>query len=133
LLAGFAVADESVPICYGYGCIAQAQIRFSDAQLDEVRRQLALAVDAENERKLLAAAIGRLYGWAGEQSDIRNDRGGNYADGHAPGRDGLHRSLDVYDAPAALARSAETTCAGIACWSRRCGIGRWFSRRTGRR
>ena len=84
--AGFAVADESVPICYGYGCIAQAQIRFSDAQLDEVGRQLALAVDAENERKLLGAAIGRLYGWAGEQSDIRNDRGGNYADGHAPGR-----------------------------------------------
>ena len=84
--AGFAVADESVPICYGYGCIAQAQIRFSDAQLDEVGRQLALAVDAENERKLLGAAIGRLYGWAGEQSDIRNDRGGNYADGHAPGK-----------------------------------------------
>ena len=84
--AGFAGADESVAICYGYGCIAQAQIRFSDAQLDEVSRQLALAVDAESERNLLGAAIGRLYGWAGEQSDIRNDRGGNYADGHAPGK-----------------------------------------------
>ena len=84
--AGCAGADESVAICYGYGCIAQVQIRFSDAQLDEVGRQLALAVDAENERNLLGAAIGRLYGWAGEQSDIRNDRGGNYADGHAPGK-----------------------------------------------
>ena len=57
--AGFAVADESVPICYGYGCIAQAQIRFSDAQLDEVGRQLALAVDAEHveEQELGVRAV----------------------------------------------------------------------------
>jgi len=79
-------ADEVVPICYGYGCIAQAQITFSEAQLREIGRQLSVAVDAENERKLLAAAIGELYGWAGQQSDIRNDRGGNYADGHSPGK-----------------------------------------------
>ena len=84
--AGVTVADEIVPICYGYGCIAQAQVHFSEAQLREIGRQLAVAVDAENERKLLAVAIGELYGWAGQQSDIRNDRGGNYADGHAPGK-----------------------------------------------
>jgi len=86
LCAGAAAADETVPICYGYGCIAQAQVHFSEAQLREIGRQLAVAVDAENERKLLAVAIGELYGWAGQQSDIRNDRGGNYADGHAPGK-----------------------------------------------
>lgn len=93
LLSGLALvwacavgADEVVPICYGYGCIAQAQITFSEAQLREIGRQLSVAVDAENERKLLAAAIGELYGWAGQQSDIKNDRGGNYADGHSPGK-----------------------------------------------
>jgi hypothetical protein len=93
LLSGLALvwacvvaADEVVPICYGYGCIAQAQITFSEAQLREIGRQLSLAVDAENERKMLAAAIGELYAWAGQQSDIGNDRGGNYADGHVPGK-----------------------------------------------
>ena len=35
---------------------------------------------------MLAVAIGELYGWAGEQSEIGNDRGGNYADGDAPGK-----------------------------------------------
>ena len=35
---------------------------------------------------MLAPAIGRLYAWAGEQSDIHNDRGGNYEDGHVPGK-----------------------------------------------
>ena len=99
--AGAAAADETVPICYGYGCIAQAQVRFSEGQLREVGRQLSVAVNAAEERKLLAAAIGELYGWAGQQSDIRNDRGGNYADGHVARENGLHRSLDVDDAPAA--------------------------------
>ena len=84
--AGLAAADEVVPICYGYGCIAQAPIRFSEAQLREIGRQLSVAVDAAEEREMLAIVIGELYGWAGQQSDIRNDRGGNYADGHAPGK-----------------------------------------------
>ena len=51
-----------------------------------MRRLLLAAVNAAEERKLLGGAIGRLYGWAGEQSDIRNDRGGNYADGGVPGK-----------------------------------------------
>lgn len=86
LAAGVATADEAVPVCYGYGCATEAPIRFSDTQLEQIHRRLAAAVDAENERNLLGAAIGQLYGWAGEQSDIRNDRGGNYADGHVPGK-----------------------------------------------
>jgi len=86
-LAGLpAAADESLAICHGYGCQAQAEVRFSEAQLAEIGRRLAAAVDAAQEREILGAAIGRLYGWAGEQSDIRNDRGGNYADGHVPGK-----------------------------------------------
>jgi hypothetical protein len=79
-------ADESVPVCHGYGCLVQAEIRYSEAQLAEIGRVLAVAVDAENERKIIGETIGRLYGWAGEQSDIRNDRGGNYADGSMPGK-----------------------------------------------
>ena len=85
-LAGAARADEAVRICHGYSCIAQADIRYGEAQLGEVRRLLLTAVDAAEERKLLGDAVGRLYGWAGEQSDIRNDRGGNYADGGIPGK-----------------------------------------------
>ena len=84
--AGVAAADATVPICHGYGCNAQVRIHYSDRQLREVGQQLAVAVDPAEERKMLSAAIGRLYGWAGEQSDVRNDRGGNYADGHAPGK-----------------------------------------------
>jgi hypothetical protein len=81
-----AVGDESLAICHGYGCQAEAEVRFSEAQLSEIGLRLATAVDAANEREILGAAIGRLYGWAGEQSEIRNDRGGNYADGHVPGK-----------------------------------------------
>ena len=83
---GLATADEALAVCHGYGCQAEAPIRYSDAQLDEIGRQLARAVDAENERELLGPAIGRLYAWAGEQSEIHNDRGGNYEDGHVPGK-----------------------------------------------
>lgn len=86
LLAGVAVADESVRLCYGYGCLVQADIRYSEARLREIGRLLQSAVDAADERKMLADAVGRLYGWAGEQSDIRNDRGGNYADAGVPGK-----------------------------------------------
>jgi hypothetical protein len=81
-----AAGDASVAICHGYGCQAVAEVHFSEAQLAEVGRRLAVAVDAASEREILGAAIGQLYGWAGEQSDIRNDRGGNYADGHVPGK-----------------------------------------------
>lgn len=84
--SGAGAADETVPICYGYGCLAQTDIRYTEGQLGEVRRMLFAAVDAENERKMLAEAVGRLYAWAGEQSDIHNDRGGNLDDGYVAGK-----------------------------------------------
>ncbi|PKO91208.1 MAG: hypothetical protein CVU16_08295 [Betaproteobacteria bacterium HGW-Betaproteobacteria-10] len=86
ILPSLAVADAIVPICYGYGCLVQDDIHYSDARLGEIRRQLNAAVDAKNERKILADVIGQLYAWAGEQSAIRNDRGGNYADGVGSGK-----------------------------------------------
>lgn len=86
VVAGSAAADESVRICYGYGCLVQVDIHYDEAQLREIRRLLDKAVDPVGERQALAVAIGRLYGWAGEQSAIHNDRGGNYADGAVPGK-----------------------------------------------
>lgn len=85
-LSGPALADATVDVCYGYGCLVQAEIHYSAAQLKEIDRQLHAAVDPSDERKLLSLAIGRLYRWAGEQSAIKNDRGGNFADDGRPGK-----------------------------------------------
>jgi hypothetical protein len=86
LCSGLSVADETVSVCYGYGCLVQTAIRYSEGQLGQVRRMLLAAVDAESERKILSEVMGSLYGWAGEQSAIHNDRGGNYADGNVSGK-----------------------------------------------
>lgn len=86
LCSGLVQADEAVRICHGYGCLVEADVRYTEGQLGVIRRQLASAVDAENERKSLAEAIGHLYRWAGEQSPIHNDRGGNFNDDNLPGR-----------------------------------------------
>jgi hypothetical protein len=91
LLLGLAFAsavrgDESVSVCHGYGCLVQEDIAFTDARLTMLGNALKLAEDAASERAILAGVIGRMYAWAGEQSDIRNDRGGNYADAGIPGK-----------------------------------------------
>jgi len=85
-LAACVQADETVSVCHGYGCQAQAGVRYTEEQLGDVRRMLFATVDAENERKTLAYVVGLLYGWAGDQSEIHNDRGGNYADDNVPGK-----------------------------------------------
>ena len=79
-------ADETVRVCHGYGCEFQVRIRYSEGQLGQIRRMMLAATDAATERGVLAVTIGRLYGWAGEQSDIHNDRGGNYADDNVSGK-----------------------------------------------
>ncbi|KAB2926738.1 MAG: hypothetical protein F9K30_05805 [Dechloromonas sp.] len=84
--AGAAVAGERLLVCHGYGCQAQDEVRYSEGQLGEIRRLLFAADDAGGEREHLAVALGTLYGWAGQQSDIRNDKGGNFADEGVPGR-----------------------------------------------
>ena len=81
-----AVADETMLLCHGYSCLAEADIHYSEGQLGDVRRLLLTAGDPAGERHALAEAIGMLYRWAGEQSDLHNDRGGNYADGYVSGR-----------------------------------------------
>jgi hypothetical protein len=79
-------AAEELSICYNYGCLAQARITYSNAQLAWVHARLATARDPAAERAMLAEVIGRLYAWAGRQSPIWRDRGGDYADDVADGR-----------------------------------------------
>ena len=75
-----ALADEKVNVCFNYGCLAQAEVVYSEAQLAQIAGLLGVALDAGEERAAIGVAIGRLLGWAGEQTPIAADRGGNYAD-----------------------------------------------------
>lgn len=75
-----ATADERIEVCYNYGCNSVVQVRYSEAQLDWVRKQLAGARNPVQERAQLGQILGRLYYWAGQQSPIHADRGGNLAD-----------------------------------------------------
>lgn len=84
--SGLAAAEERVDICYNWSCVAQAEVVFDDRRLREIEGLLQLADSDEAERALLSLAVGQLYRWAGEQSPVRNDRGGNYLDDDADGR-----------------------------------------------
>lgn len=82
---------ERVSVCFNYGCLSQAEVAFSDSQLQEIQRLFARTENAEQEREVLSVAVGRLLGWAGEQSPIAADRGGNYAD------DAVYGKMDCID------------------------------------
>jgi hypothetical protein len=86
LTAVAAQADESVAICFNYGCNAERPVVFSDRRLAQIGTLLASAPTAARERQLLAQAVGHLYAWAAEQTPIGVDRGGNYADDGQRGR-----------------------------------------------
>ena len=91
LLAFPAAADERVSVCFNYGCYSQALVVYSEPQLAEVRLLLGAAREPGEERAAIATAIGHLLGWAGEQTPIGADRGGNYAD------DGAYGKMDCID------------------------------------
>ena len=80
LCAVGAQAEQRVAVCYNYGCLAQAEVVYADGLLRELGEIFAPAQDAADERAAIAVAIGRLLGWAGKQSPIFADRGGNYDD-----------------------------------------------------
>lgn len=87
LLHSFSVsAVERVSVCFNYGCLSQAEVVFADTQLDEIAHLLSAATSPAQERDAVAQAVGRLLGWAGEQTPIAADRGGNYADMDAYGK-----------------------------------------------
>lgn len=91
LATSAAWADEFALVCYNYGCAAEDLVVFTDARLDWVRNLMTAATDAEMEREYLALVIGKFYAWAGQQTPINADRGGNFADGGEPG------SMDCID------------------------------------
>ncbi len=91
VLCGAAGAQERVAVCYNYGCLNMATVSFGKRQLAEVRDLLDDATNAAHERELIAVVVGRLLGWAGRQSPIAADRGGNYAD------DGVYGRMDCID------------------------------------
>ncbi|WP_313954140.1 hypothetical protein [Accumulibacter sp.] len=84
-------AAEAIKVCYNYGCQAQAEVIYSDEQLAQVRALLGSAQTAADERQKLSLVIGWLLGWAGQQTPISADRGGNWAD------DGVYGRMDCID------------------------------------
>lgn len=82
----WAVAEEAISICFNYGCLSEEAAIFSDGQLEEARRMLAVSSSPEQERAIIALVMGKLYAWAGKQTPIWADRGGNYNDEEVPGR-----------------------------------------------
>ena len=93
LLAGVASASagEVIKVCFNYGCLAESEVHYADEQLAQVRSALGGAANAAEERQQLSLAIGWLLAWAGRQTPIVADRGGNTAD------DGVYGRMDCID------------------------------------
>lgn len=86
-----AMADEAVNVCFNYGCAVEEVAVFSDIRLAWAQEMLATADSAERERQLLSVVMGRLYFWAGQQTAIHADRGGNFQD------EGVRGAMDCID------------------------------------
>ncbi len=92
LLCSFSLkAEERIIVCFNYGCYAQAEVVYSDEQLRVIGFLLGEARDAAQERDAISLAAGRMLGWAGKQTPISADRGGNYAD------DAVYGKMDCID------------------------------------
>jgi hypothetical protein len=78
-------AEERVMVCHDYGCARETEVSFGRYQLREIDGVLAYARSAADERLRLSLVIGQMYEWAGEQSPVWQDRGGNYRDEGLPG------------------------------------------------
>lgn len=89
--AAGAQADEAISICFNYGCAAEELAVFSDTRLMWVSEILGAADSAEQERRLISAVVGQLYGWAGQQTPVHADRAGNVAD------EGVRGAMDCID------------------------------------
>jgi len=86
LAAGAAAADE-VAICFNYGCKDRAVVRYTPLHLGQVQAQFVDAESPAAERAAIARAVAWLYFYAGAQSPIWRDRGGNFDDDETqPGR-----------------------------------------------
>ena len=84
--AGDAAADE-VAMCFNYGCSCRAVVSYSAFHLGQVQAQFLDADSPADERAAIARAVAWLYFYAGMQSPIWRDRGGNFDDDETqPGR-----------------------------------------------
>ncbi len=86
-----AQAAESVTICYNYRCAVQAEVTFSE---DDMQTLASLFADDENPGDELGAiqlAVSFMSRVAGQQTPIHNDKGGNYDD------DGVEGRMDCID------------------------------------
>lgn len=79
-------AEERISVCFNYGCYSREVVVYSDDQLRTLGLMLKQADNAEQEREAIARAVGQMLAWAGEQTPISADRGGNYADEGVRGR-----------------------------------------------
>lgn len=86
LAVGSARADERVDVCFNYGCASVQTVVFSESQVAWTQDVLGKAQTAGQERTLLSLVLGHLYAWAGRQSPIAADRGGNFNDDEIDGR-----------------------------------------------
>ncbi|MCB6181972.1 hypothetical protein LIN78_00180 [Leeia sp. TBRC 13508] len=87
-----AKADETVDICYNYGCKTHALVNISNADLERMGRRFQYVSNPKTERLAIALTIGELAGIAGKQTPIRNDKGGNGGDEST-----LDGKMDCYD------------------------------------
>ncbi len=83
---GRVVADEPVRVCYNYGCNAEATVVFPESRLTQYAALLEAAVGEAAEREAVALVVGRMHAFAGGQSPIWADRGGDSDDGEVDGR-----------------------------------------------
>jgi hypothetical protein len=86
LCATQARAGETVMICYNYSCAAKAWVQLSEEQLGEMKQMLSRSSDAAAERSAIAEAVGWMYFYAGQQSPVWRDRGGDFDDDEVDGR-----------------------------------------------
>ncbi|BAL23368.1 hypothetical protein [Azoarcus sp. KH32C] len=84
-------AAAELEVCFNYGCAKSWPVSLAEDRLHAVQALLASANDAASERAMIAGAIGRLYGLAGEQTPIAADRAGNFLD------DGVEGRMDCID------------------------------------
>lgn len=85
LASGVVSAEESINVCYNYGCNQEATVRFSERQLRTLAKRLKSLPSAAEERNALADVIGQMYHWAGQQSPVYADKGGNAFDDEVNG------------------------------------------------
>jgi hypothetical protein len=105
LAAGPALADENARVCFNYGCSAEATVSFPEARLAQFGALLGMAQDEASERELVGLVIGRMHAFAGGQSPISADRGGDIEDEDVDGRmDCLDHSVTTSNFLALLER-----------------------------